>query len=407
MGQYLQDFENSRLVIYTVIAGNYDTLKDPEFIDENCDYVCFTDSGELASGIWQVRMMEDAGLDSTRHQRMYKVLPHRFLPEYEYSVYVDGNVRITGSLRDFVRNQWKGAPLLGLKHPSRDNVYDEAEACINLGKDDPGIIRRQIARYRSEGYRADNGLTVTNIMFRRHKDKRLVKVMEDWWDEIRENSRRDQLSFCYVCWKNHFEYDVSDLKSYRSEYWMNPGIHTDSIRDVEVELIDHIQQADYHEYLIREKDRCIAQKEQEKAEAVAAKEQEFKRILDSREQEFKNTLALKEQEFDKAISLKDQEFENALTLKEQEKVEALTLKEEEKIRAVAMKEQEKMQAVALKEREKEETLMLKEQELEKMTNELALKTQEIFDLKMRLEHMESTLSWKYTAIFRRIFPKRK
>ncbi len=100
---------------------------------------------------------------------------------------------------------------------------------------------------------ADNGLTATGIIFRKNNDQQLIKVMEDWWEEIQNNSRRDQLSFCYVCWKNHFEYDVSELKCYRSDYWLNPGIHTDNIRDVEKELIDHIQQVDYYQYLIKEK----------------------------------------------------------------------------------------------------------------------------------------------------------
>lgn len=339
MEQYLQDFENSRLVIYTAIIGDYDTLKEPEYIDENCDYICFTDNRELTSDIWQIRLVENTSLDSTRLQRMYKVLPHKFLPEYEYSLYIDGNVRVIGSLRDFIRKQWNGAPLLGLKHPSRDNIYDEAEACINFGKDDPKIIRKQIGRYKNEGYKADNGLTVNNIIFRRHNDEELVKVMEDWWKEIRDNSRRDQLSFCYVCWKNHFAYDVSELKCYRSEYWQNPGIHTDNIRDVENELIDHIQLADYHQYLLKEKDKCIALKEREKEEAIA------------------------------------------------------------------LKEQEKEAAVTAKEQELNEIISKKEQELEHAKTELEIKSNEIADLKGKLEYMENTLSWRATAIFRKVFTK--
>lgn len=350
MEQYLQDFENSRLVIYTAIIGKYDTLKEPEYIDENCDYVCFTDNRELTSDIWQIRFVEKIDLDSTRFQRMYKVLTHRFLPEYEYSLYIDGNVRIMGSLRDFVRKQWKGASLLGLKHPDRDNLYDEAEACINFGKDDPEIIRRQIGRYKREGYKADNELTVNNIIFRKHNDKELVKVMEDWWKEIRDNSRRDQLSFCYVCWKNHFAYDVSELKCYRSDYWQNPGIHTDNIRDVENELIDHIQLEDYQQYLISEKDKSLAIKEQEKADIIAQKEQE--------------------------------------------KADIITIKEQEKADIIAQKEQEKSVAVAKK-----------EQELAKIKNRLKKRIDETEELKAYIKYMESSLSWRCTAIFRKIFGK--
>lgn len=154
-------------------------------------------------------------------------------------------------------------------------------------------------------------------------------------------------------------YDASELKWYRSEYWINPRIHTDNIRDVEIELIDHIQLIDYHEYLLKEKDKLIAQKEQEKAAVVAAKEREFA-----------DTIALKEQEF----------------------ADALTLKEQEKAAVVALKEQEKAETVASKEMELGQVIALREQELEQERHELGGKIQEISILKAQMEHMEHTLS---------------
>ena len=88
MEKYIEEFETSKLVIYTVIIDGYDTLKEPEFLDENCDYVCFTNDKKLTSEIWQIRLIEETHLDNTRLQRMYKILPHRFLSEYEYSIYI-------------------------------------------------------------------------------------------------------------------------------------------------------------------------------------------------------------------------------------------------------------------------------------------------------------------------------
>lgn len=284
MENYIEDFDNSKLVVYTVIMGGYDTLKEPEYIDDNCDYVCFTDNKELKSGIWQIRLVGDYELDSTRKQREYKILTHKFLPEYKYSVYVDGNIRILGSLRDYVRKQWKGASLLALVHPERDNVYDEAEACIKFNKDNPDIIRKQVDRYRNEGYKANNRLILTGLLFRKHNDSNLISVMETWWNEVKNNSRRDQISFGYSCWKSNFIYDVSELRWYRSNYWQNPGIHTVNIRDFEDELIDHIQLEDYLQYLINEKDKCIAEKEQE----IISKNQELEAA--------KNNLSIKDRE---------------------------------------------------------------------------------------------------------------
>ena len=405
MEKYIEEFETSRLVIYTVIIDGYDTLKEPEFLDENCDYVCFTNDKKLTSEIWQTRLIEDTHIDNTRLQRMYKILPHRFLSEYEYSIYIDGNVRIIGSFRDFVKKEWRGASLLGLKHPSRDNVYDEAEACINFNKDDPEIIRKQIEKYKSEGYMADNGLTVNNIIFRKNNDQQLIKVMEDWWEEIQNNSRRDQLSFCYVCWKNHFKYDVSELKCYRSDYWLNPGIHTDNIRDVEKELIDHIQQVDYYQYLIKEKELYISLKEQEYKEAIFLKEQMHESVLAQKEQEKIEALALKKEEYENALALKEKE--KTLAMKKEEYENALALKESEKEEALALKESEKEEALALKESELGQVITVNEHKMEQMNQELEIKSQEIAELQAHQKHMENTLSWRYTAIFRKIFVKRK
>lgn len=267
------------IVVYTVIMGDYDYLKDPEYIMENCDYICFTNNPDLKSDIWQIRYDADTQLDDTKWQRRHKVMVHEYLPEYEWSIYVDGNVRIIGDFRKYIREESKGASMLCLKHPDRDNAYDEAEECIRLGKDNPEIIRKQMEGYRKEGYQADNGLAVTNVLVRKHMQSEIIKLMEIWWKEIETKSRRDQLSFNYACWKAGFKYDVSEMKCWKSEYWMNPGIHTSEIKLCEYELIEHLQLEAYIKYLLNEKDKYIALKEQELRDAntqLEWKEQELR-----------------------------------------------------------------------------------------------------------------------------------
>ena len=41
---------------------------------------------------------------------------------------------------------------------------------------------------------------------RNHNLSSVIKTMEDWWLELKYWSKRDQLSFPYVCWKNKFKY---------------------------------------------------------------------------------------------------------------------------------------------------------------------------------------------------------
>jgi hypothetical protein len=73
-----------------------------------------------------------------------------------------------------------------------------------MGKGDPQAITRQLEQYRSEGFPVNYGLTENNVLIRRHNDPTIIKLMEDWWRELLAQSRRDQLSFPYVAWRNNF-----------------------------------------------------------------------------------------------------------------------------------------------------------------------------------------------------------
>ena len=62
----IEDIKNNKIAIYTAFTGDYDTLKHPEVIDENCDYICFTDNAELTSDLWKIIPMEESILDNNR-----------------------------------------------------------------------------------------------------------------------------------------------------------------------------------------------------------------------------------------------------------------------------------------------------------------------------------------------------
>lgn len=206
-------------VIYTVVTGGYDVLCDPEYIDREYDYVCFTDDSNLTSDIWSIRYIENAEkLDQARLSRKYKILCHEFLGEYDYSIYVDGKVQIIGDLRKYVKAYSRGSAMLCFPHFVRECAYEEAKVCAAIGKDAPDVIRKQMEGYVKEGYPVNNGLIDGACLVRKHNDGVLQKVMTCWWDEVKNKSRRDQLSIGYACWKNNFHYDLSDLYTYRNEF---------------------------------------------------------------------------------------------------------------------------------------------------------------------------------------------
>lgn len=134
-----------------------------------------------------------------------KICPHRYLREYDISVWVDGNITVKGDIVDFI-NQYdldKNC-LYSRIHPKRKCIYEEAEACIKMRKDTQGIINAQIERYKNEGYPKNIGMVETGVLLRKHNDPKCMIIDNNWASELLLGSHRDQLSFNYVCWKNKF-----------------------------------------------------------------------------------------------------------------------------------------------------------------------------------------------------------
>ena len=57
-------------------------------------------------------------------------------------------------------------------------------------------------KYKQEGFPKNYGLPQTCIVFRYHNDESCKRLMKTWWEEIKNESHRDQLSFNYALWKN-------------------------------------------------------------------------------------------------------------------------------------------------------------------------------------------------------------
>lgn len=205
---------SKRIAIYTAIFGGYDALRDPEVVPSDCDFICFTDTPQR-SKIWQMRIVSPLmPNDLTRSNRHIKILPHKYLSEYEYSVYVDGTFLVRGNINELCDNYLSQSNMAAFKHGDRNCIYDEAAAIIKeceeggRCRDNPEVIKKQMAKYKAEGYPAKNSLIGSGVLLRRHNAPDVIKTMELWWKEERVQSKRDQLSFNYAAWKNDFSFTV-------------------------------------------------------------------------------------------------------------------------------------------------------------------------------------------------------
>ncbi len=187
---------NKKIAVYTAIFGDYDTLLMPEIIDIGCDYICFTDKKINNYGIWQIRPSPYYHMDATRMARYVKTHPHVLLKEYDYAVWIDGNVcfRSTFNYLKYIEClEYQRSSFGTVVHPLRACVYKEAEACKQLSKDDYGIIDAQMREYGNKGLRTNSGLYETNFMIICLKDEQVRDMFSLWWRQINKYSRRDQL----------------------------------------------------------------------------------------------------------------------------------------------------------------------------------------------------------------------
>jgi hypothetical protein len=127
--------------------------------------------------------------------------------EAEYSIYVDGNIRIIGDLGPLIKEFKESRAAFGVfKHQDRTNIFEEADACIELGKfddRDKERVKDQLKVYSELGLPLDQPLTDNGIIFRWHKHPKLSDAMSSWWEQLQSFSKRDQISLPYVVWKNN------------------------------------------------------------------------------------------------------------------------------------------------------------------------------------------------------------
>lgn len=196
-----------KVVCYTCITGKYDNLLQPYIIANNVDYICFTDNMQIQAGIWKLVPIPDElkYLNNVKKQRIIKICPHKYLNNYDISIWVDGNIQIKDDLNKFISQYDLTQNFLYTRiHPIRNCIYDEAEACLRLNKDYNSIIEQQICKYKQDNYPKHIGMVETGIMLRLHNTNKCKMLCNEWACELLKYSHRDQLSFNYVCWKNKY-----------------------------------------------------------------------------------------------------------------------------------------------------------------------------------------------------------
>jgi hypothetical protein len=210
---------HKRCVVYTAITRQYDYLRSPVVVDPELDYIVFADDQlpETPHPWIRVPLSEQHGAGSLA-ARFYKTHPHVFLPGYEISAWVDGAFQLRSLSAEVMEAVSRAGPIAFFPHPGRRCANDEAKAVIALGRDSPENVDALVARLEAHGFPRHAGLVATGFVIRDHHDNRVVQAMAQWWDIIRDRSRRDQLSINFVLWKQGLQHVVLPGDLYHNEW---------------------------------------------------------------------------------------------------------------------------------------------------------------------------------------------
>jgi GT2 family glycosyltransferase len=189
----------ARIALVTAIIGSFDALLLPKYFEENVDYFCFSDTVTDGYGLYHLQTPPYIDADPRRTARYIKTNLLKYIKGYDYVVWIDANVELKIRVTDLVQQISSSTHKLGaIKHPLRDNLFDEAEEILAWDLDDPDTVTEQIKRYQSIEILQTDPLIESNVLVMDAREERIHDFMRLWWNEINNHSRRDQLSIGYA-----------------------------------------------------------------------------------------------------------------------------------------------------------------------------------------------------------------
>ena len=222
----------NKFVVYTALFGDYDDLIDPKENYEGCDFICFTDQKYLKSDIWEIRVIEEYNLPPNMMNRKYKIHPHIFLSDYEWSMYIHANIVIIGNPYELAKEYLTKFDIVVPKHFERKCIYEEAKECIILGKSNFFKSVNQMKKYKNKGFPKNFGMGENNIILRKHHQGNIVKIMNAWWDELSSETKRDQFSLGYVLWINKSSFNFMKQSARNNNQYFKYQLHKGIQRNI-------------------------------------------------------------------------------------------------------------------------------------------------------------------------------
>jgi GT2 family glycosyltransferase/lipopolysaccharide biosynthesis protein len=191
-----------RVTFFTCSTGGYDQPLPFESFVGGAEYVFFGDQAQTErTGQWRMAPLAFNHMHQIKTARQHKTQAHRILDNTDIAIWIDANIAVTDDITHLIAAVLKEEASFGVvPHPYRSTVHEELNALEQREIELPELMRRQVERYDSEGFRG-GGLTETNFIIMDLRRPETRQALDIWWAEIQNHSRRDQLSFDYACWR--------------------------------------------------------------------------------------------------------------------------------------------------------------------------------------------------------------
>lgn len=207
---------NMKVAVYSCITGGYDNIIAPLIYPSNIDYILFTDDLNKDLKGWQVRQLPESACryeSNTLRNRYCKMHPEIVGIDYDFAIYVDGNICVYSDLTSMINVVNYETGLAFHRHNVRDCIYDEYEVLKITKRGNLHNLHKQIERYKNERFPTRYGLLEASVIVSSLKNNVTKLILNTWWNEfLKSESLRDQISLPYIIWKCGFTIDqIGDL----------------------------------------------------------------------------------------------------------------------------------------------------------------------------------------------------
>lgn len=180
--------EKKNVSVITSITGKKDTLiEQPQY--KGVEYLAFVDKEK--SPTWVTLPVCDKFKRPVMNAKIHKILSHKYT-DCPFIMWLDGNLELKQDPKEIVK-LLADNDIAFFTHQGRDCVYEEADACISLGKGVVREIAEQTKYYAKNGVKQHCGLYEATGFIRRN-NKHTNAFFDAWWSEVCRFSNRDQIS---------------------------------------------------------------------------------------------------------------------------------------------------------------------------------------------------------------------